>query len=43
MLDRIEQKIVEIIDKKAEEIIAFGTDIWNHAELGYKEVRTSGK
>ena len=43
MLDRIEQKIVEIIDKKAEEIMAFGTDVWNHAELGYKEVRTSGK
>ena len=43
MLDRIEQKIVEIIDKKAEEIMAFGTDIWHHAELGYKEVRTSGK
>ena len=43
MLDRIEQKIVDIIDAKAEEIIAFGTDIFNHAELGYKEVRTAGK
>ena len=43
MLDRIEQKIVDIIDAKADEIIAFGTYIFNHAELGYKEVRTSGK
>ena len=43
MLDRIEQKIVEIIESKKDEIMAFGTDIWNHAELGYKEVRTSGK
>ena len=43
MLDRIEQKIVEIIESKKDEIIAFGTDVWNHAELGYKEVRTSGK
>ncbi|MBQ5327168.1 MAG: amidohydrolase [Oscillospiraceae bacterium] len=43
MLDRIEQKIVDIIESKKDEIIAFGTDIWNHAELGYKEVRTSGK
>lgn len=43
MLDHIEQKICEIIDSKKDEIIEFGTDIFNHAELGYKEVRTSGK
>ena len=43
MLDRIEQKIVDIIDSKREEIKAFGNDIYHHAELGYKEVRTSGK
>ena len=43
MLDRIEQKICEILEAKKDEIIAFGNDIWNHAELGYKEVRTSGK
>ncbi|MBQ8604679.1 MAG: amidohydrolase [Oscillospiraceae bacterium] len=43
MLDRIEQKICDIIEAKKDEIIAFGTDIFEHAELGYKEVRTSGK
>lgn len=29
--------------RKKDEIIAFGDDIWHHAELGYKEVRTAGK
>ena len=43
MLDHIEQKICDIIDSKKDEIIDFGTDIFCHAELGYKEVRTSGK
>ena len=43
MWDPIEQKIIDIIDSKREEIIAFGDDIWHHAELGYKEVRTVGK
>ncbi len=43
MLDRIEQKICDILEAKKDEIIAFGNDIWNHAELGYKEVRTAGK
>lgn len=43
MLDRMEQRIVELIDQHAEEIIAFGTDIWEHAETGYKEYRTSQK
>ena len=42
-MDKIEQKICEIIDGKKEEIMAFGRDIFCHAELGYKEVRTSGK
>ena len=43
MWDPIEQKIIDIIDSKKDEIIAFGDDIWHHAELGYKEVRTAGK
>ena len=42
-MDKIEQKILEIIDKNAEKIIAFGDDIWHHAELGYYEFRTSKK
>lgn len=43
MLDAMEKKICDIIDAKKDEIIEFGRDIFNHAELGYKEVRTSGK
>ena len=43
MLDKMEQRICDLIDAKQEEIIAFGRDIYCHAELGYKEVRTSGK
>lgn len=42
-MDHYEQKIVDIIDSHADEIKAFGRDIWTHAELGYKEVRTAGK
>ncbi len=42
-MDRIEQKIIDIIDQNAEKIIAFGDDIWHHAELGYQEHRTSEK
>ena len=42
-MDQIEEKICRIIDSRREEIIAFGRDIFCHAELGYKELRTSGK
>ena len=42
-MDRLEQKICDIIDSKKDEIIAFGRDIWTHAELGYREFRTAGK
>lgn len=42
-MDRIEQRIIELIDKNAEKIIAFGDDIWHHAELGFMEKRTSEK
>ena len=42
-MDKLEQKICDIIDSKQEEIMAFGRDIWTHAEMGYREFRTSGK
>ena len=42
-MDRIEKKILDIIDQNAEKIIAFGDDIWHHAELGFAEFRTSQK
>ncbi len=42
-MDKIEKKIIEIIDKNREKIIAFATDIYKHPELGYKEKRTSEK
>lgn len=42
-MDKIEQKIVGVIDKHKDEILQFARDIYDHAELGYKEFRTSGK
>ena len=42
-MDKIEQKICDIIESKKDEIMAFGRDIFCHAELGYKEKRTSGR
>ena len=42
-MDRIEEKILKIIDENADKIIAFGDDIWHHAELGYMEKRTGKK
>ncbi len=42
-MDHIEEKIISIIDAHADEIKAFGRDIWMHAELGYREERTSEK
>ncbi len=42
-MDRIEQRILEIIDQNADRIKAFGDDIWKHAELGFTETRTSQK
>lgn len=40
-MDKIEEKIIANIDAHREEIIALGRDIFAHAELGYKEFRTS--
>jgi amidohydrolase len=42
-MDKIERKIVDIIDKNREKIIEFATDISKNPELGYKEKRTSEK
>ena len=37
----MEQRIIEIIEEKAQQIIAIGRKIWEHPELGYKEYNTS--
>lgn len=42
-MNQIEAKIIKLIDENRETILEFGRDIYNHAELGYKEFRTSGK
>lgn len=42
-MDKIQQKICDIIDAHKEEIMAFGRDIWQHGEMGYMEYRTAGK
>lgn len=42
-MDAIEQRILDLIDQHREEIVAFGRDIDEHAELGFKEVRTAGQ
>jgi amidohydrolase len=42
-MDRIEKRIIEIIDNNRDRIIAFGRDIHAHAEMGYKEFRTAEK
>jgi amidohydrolase len=42
-LDATEQKIVEIIEKNRDRIVAFARDVYTHAELGYKEYETAGK
>lgn len=43
MLDAIEQRICDLIDAQKEKLIAFGEDIWSHAELGFQEYRTADK
>lgn len=42
-MNAIEKKIVDTIDQNRDEIIEFARDIYTHAELGYKEFRTSEK
>lgn len=42
-MDATEKRIVEIIESRRDEILAFANDIYDHAELGYKEFRTAEK
>ncbi len=42
-MDRIEQRIMKIIEDRKEEIAAMGRDIYAHAEMGFREYRTAGK
>ena len=42
-MDKIEQKLMDLIERHKDEIIAIGRDIWNEPELGYKEYQTAGK
>ena len=42
-MDTIEKLICKIIDDNSEKIIDFATDIWNNAELGFREYRTAEK
>ncbi len=42
-MNLIEDKIVRLIDENRDTIIQFARDVYDHAELGYKEFRTSEK
>ena len=42
-LHELKARVCEEIDRHREEVMAFGTDIWNHPEPGYREVRTAEK
>ena len=42
-MNTTEKRIEELIQKNRDRIIEFGRDIFSHAELGYKEFRTSEK
>jgi amidohydrolase len=42
-MDAIEGRILKKIDENREAILAFGRDIYTHAELGFKEFRSAGK
>jgi len=40
-MDVIENRIVQIIDEKRQDIIEFAEDVFSHPELGFKEKRTA--
>lgn len=40
-MDAVQKKIIETIDARANDIIAFADDIFHHAELGFREHRTA--
>ena len=39
----LKQKVCDAIDKRAEDIMSFGTSVFDEPELGYKETKTSAK
>lgn len=41
--EELKQKVCDTIDKRAEDIMSFGTSVFNEPELGYKETKTSTK
>ena len=41
--EELKQKVCDAIDKRAEDIMSFGTSVFNEPELGYKETKTSAK
>lgn len=41
--EELKQKVCDVIDKRAEDIMSFGTSVFNEPELGYKETKTSAK
>ena len=40
-MDSVQQRILDLIDKRSEELIAFAEDIYKHAEPGFREFRTA--
>jgi metal-dependent amidase/aminoacylase/carboxypeptidase family protein len=42
-MDRIEKRILEILELNREHIFEIGRDIYKNAESGYKEYRTSAR
>ena len=41
--EELKQKVCDAIDKRAEDIMSFGTSVFDEPELGYKETKTSAK
>ena len=41
--EELKQKVCDAIDKRAEDIMSFGTSVFNEPELGFKETKTSAK
>lgn len=42
-MDKTEERIIRLVDENRDTILEFARDIFHHAELGYKEFRTSEK
>lgn len=40
-MNKTEKRILTVLDQNTERILAFGRDVYHHAELGYREYRTS--